>query len=81
MKIHEFPIPANLNGSQLKSELGCEEVYILENVLVIAGDITQAQAKAAIAAHVPAPIVEPTIVEKLESVGLSIPDLKAALGL
>lgn len=28
-----------------------------------------------------APKIEPTVAEKLESVGLSIPDLKAALGL
>ena len=32
-------------------------------------------------AEIAARQVEPTIAEKLESVGLSIPDLKAALGL
>lgn len=81
MKFQEFAIPANLNGVQLKAELGVDDVYIREDKLIIAGDITEAKAKAGIAAHVPAPTPEPTIDEKLASVGLSIDDLKAALGL
>jgi hypothetical protein len=81
MKFQEFAIPAELNGEQLKAELGCDEVYIRDQVLVIGGDVTEAQAKAAIAAHKPVKPSEPTIDEKLASVGLSINDLKAALGL
>jgi hypothetical protein len=53
MKFQEFSIPAKLNGEQLKTELGCDEVYIRDNKLVIGGDITEAQALAGIAAHKP----------------------------
>lgn len=53
MKFHEFTIPAALNGEQLKAELGCDEVYIQEDKLVIGGDLTEAQAAAGIAAHKP----------------------------
>tara|TARA_R110000868_G_scaffold24868_3_gene97513 strand:+ start:409 stop:654 length:246 start_codon:yes stop_codon:yes gene_type:complete len=81
MKFQEFPIPTELNGEQLKAELNCDEVYIRDQVLVIGGDVTEAQAKAAIAAHKAVQPSEPTIDEKLASVGLSINDLKAALGL
>ena len=81
MKFYEFPIPAELNGEQLKAELGCDEVYIRDNNLIIGGDVTEAQAKAAIAAHKAVKPAEPTINEKLASVGLSVDDLKAALGL
>jgi hypothetical protein len=43
--------------------------------------VTEAQLEAAIVAHVAAPIAEPSLDEKLATVGLSINDLKAALGL
>jgi hypothetical protein len=80
MKFYEFPIPEKINGEQLKAELGCQEVYIRDNVLVIGGDLTQAQAKAGIDAHKALPPKQLTVAEKLASVGLSIDDLKAALG-
>lgn len=51
MNKYTFPIPANLNGEQLKAELGCDEVYIREDKLVIGGYLTEAQALAGIAAH------------------------------
>jgi hypothetical protein len=81
MKFQEFAIPAALNGEQLKAELGCDEVYIREDKLVIGGEVTEAAAKAAIAAHVPAPIVPPTAAEKLyAATGLTVAEYKA-LGL
>ena len=43
-------------------------------------DITDAQLEAAIASHV-AQFTEPSVADKLASVGLSVNDLKAALGL
>jgi len=47
----------------------------------VSGCDTQKEADDSIAAHnVPEP-VEPTVAEKLASVGLSVADLKAALGL
>lgn len=81
MNFYELPIPAQLNGDQLKAELGCDEVYIRGDKLVIGGDLTEAQALAGIAAHVPIPPQVPTILEKLDSIGVTIPELKAALGI
>ena len=81
MKFQEFLIPVELNGEQLKMELGCDEVYIRDNVLVIGGDVTEAEVLAGIAAHKPIPLAEPSVADKLASVGLTLPDLKAALGL
>jgi len=45
------------------------------------GDATEQELLAAFAAHNPTPPSEPTLAEKLASVGLSVDDLKAALGL
>ncbi len=81
MKFQEFPIPAKLNTFQLKAELGADEVYVRGEKLVIGGDLTEAQALAGINAHIPQSKPEPSIAEKLASVGLTIDDLKAALGL
>ena len=46
----------------------------------VSGCETQKQANDAINAHNPTQPAEPTVAEKLASVGLSIDDLKAALG-
>ena len=81
MTIHTFPIPTELNGEQLCQELNAEKVYIAGSTLNIVGNLTQAQAAAGIANHIPAPIVEATVADKLASVGLSVTDLKEALGL
>ena len=53
MNFYEFPIPASINGEQLKAELGCDSVYVCDGQLVIGGDLTKAQAAAGIAAHKP----------------------------
>ena len=75
-----------INLSQLDQELGGKGLiadlnndkkkFILpsEN-----SDVTETQLEAAIAAHV-AVFVQPSVADKLASVGLSIDDLKAALG-
>lgn len=44
-------------------------------------ELTEDELKTAIEAHIAQPQTEPTVVEKLASVGLSIDDLKDALGL
>jgi len=86
----KFIKPSNLNGAELLQELNAEGVLVTTNPLVDGDgnlwlDITekdQDKAKTIVEAHngtiVPS---EPTIDEKLASVGLSINDLKAALGL
>ena len=51
------------------------------NEYFLIGDATEKQLLDAFAAHNPIPPAEPSIVEKLASVGLSVDDLKAALGL
>ena len=56
-------------------------LYTRDEDFYVSGCNTQKEADAAIAAHnVPEPI-EPTVAEKLASVGLTIDDLKVALGL
>jgi len=53
MNFYEFEIPNKINGTQLKEELGCNEVYIVGNKLIIGGSLTQEQAAAGLAAHNP----------------------------
>lgn len=81
MNKYQFEIPSFIDGAQLKEELKCDAVYIHEDKLYIVGDLSEDQAEAGLKAHKEKPKVEPTINEKLASVGLSIDDLKAALGL
>ena len=44
-------------------------------------DVTEQELEVAIAAHIALPEPEPTVADKLASVGLSVTDLKTALGL
>jgi hypothetical protein len=85
MKI--FPRPTNLNGAELKDEFAAAGVSITQLNDLLDGTIrveTDDEIKAAeiIAAHNGTTVApEPTIEQKLFSVGLTIDDLKAALGL
>ena len=63
-----------------KDNPGCE-LYEMSEELFISGCNSQAEADALIAAHNPPAPTEPTVQDKLASVGLSVDDLKAALGL
>jgi len=81
MEKHEFDIPAFLDGTQLKAELNCSDVYIHEDKLYIFGELTKAEATNGLKNHKENPKIELTIEQKLASVGLSIEELKAALGL
>ncbi len=88
----QFTTPTNLNGAELVAELAAVGVVVnTETSPLIDGesnfwlDIQEAdKAKATpiVAAHngTVTPI-EPTVADKLASVGLSVTDLKAALGL
>lgn len=86
----KFNKPTNLNGTELVNEL--ESVGITVNDLPFVdgnddlwldiSDANKAQAEQIVAAHNGTVIPpEPTVAEKLASVGLSIDDLKDALGL
>jgi hypothetical protein len=78
---HLFDLPTkSLNADIFKAATGFD-LYQRGNDLVISGDCTKAQAEAALAAHNPPAPTEATVADKLASVGLSIANLKAALGL
>lgn len=75
-----------INLAQLDAELkaGGLNMDSLDGVNTITATdpkVTDAQLQAAVNAHVAQEAPEPTIAEKLSSVGLSVADLKAALGL
>jgi hypothetical protein len=77
-----------INLSQLDKELGGKGLngdFNDPNKKLILptenSDITEAQLEAAIATHIALPEPEPTVADKLASVGLSVTDLKEALGL
>lgn len=86
----KFEKPANLNGKELVEELAAGGVSV-SDVPEIDGDgnfwlhvkeSDKSKAQTIVAAHNGTQIVaEPTIDEKLASVGVSLDDLKSALGL
>ena len=78
---HIFSMPVkSLNSNIFLDETGFS-LFQRGDDLVISGDCTKAQAEAALAAHNPPAPTEATVAEKLASVGLSVTDLKEALGL
>ena len=84
-------MPENFEGVQFCAELEAAGVKINRNTSPLIDaerlfwlDIAakdQDKAQAVLDAHIPKPQAEPTIEEKLASVGLTIPDLKTALGI
>jgi len=92
MMMIKFITPANLNGAELCNEIEAAGIEVNRRTSPMidgAGDFwldiaeaDKAKATPIVAAHngtIIAP--EQTIEDKLASVGLSLPDLKAALGL
>lgn len=78
---HFFKIPNKaLNSDKFRLETGWELFTNDAGDLIVSGDCDKAEAEAALNAH-DGTMPEPTIVEKLASVGLSLDDLKVALGL
>lgn len=87
----QFTKPAQLNGSQLRDELRAAGVKITDDNQAVSTDGEQilwleiadsdkAKAQEVVLNHVGID-KEPTLDDKLSSVGLSLTDLKAALGL
>lgn len=76
-KINLAQLDAELNAGGLNMDSLNGE----HTISAIDEKITDAQLKAAIDAHVAQADPEPSIVQKLASVGVSVDDLKAALGL
>ena len=78
--MHTFDIPAkNLNTDIFFNETGWN-LFILDGKLCITGDCTKEEAKNALDNHNPPAPKELTIEDKLASVGLSLDELRAALG-
>ena len=89
----QFTKPINLNGTELRQELNAAGVSISDDfnsvsvngageLLLDIKEIDKVKATSIVAAHNGTTVVpEPTIADKLASVGLSVTDLKAALGL
>lgn len=86
----KFEKPANFDGVQFCEELEAVGVLIDKNTSPLVdnnGDFwldidakDTAKAQEVLDAHIPKPRPEPTIAEKLASVGLSLDELRAALG-
>ena len=77
-----------INLSQLDKELGSKGLVAdfndADKKLILPADesdVTEAQLEAGIAAHIALPDPEPTVADKLARVGLSVDEIKAALGL
>jgi hypothetical protein len=76
-----------INLAQLDKELGSKGLVAdfnnVNNKLILPADesdITEVELEAAIAIHIALPNPEPTVAEKLASVGLSLEELRTALG-
>ena len=83
MSIYLLPIPSGqYSGEGIKAHLNCEDVSVNGNNLVIVTSThTAEQLEAALKSYVYVAPKEPTVLEKLDSIGVTIPELKAALGL
>jgi hypothetical protein len=69
-----------LDSLLFKEETGFD-LFTEDDDLFIEGDCTKAEAEAALAAHNPPALTEPTVADKLAAAGLTVDDLKVALGL
>ena len=77
----ELNLTKEINGDQLCKEIGADDLYVANGKIIIFGKVSKDVAQSKLDAHIPQPTPQPTIEQKLESVGLSLDDLKAALGL
>jgi hypothetical protein len=76
-----LPCTKTINGMQLSEELNGVSISLIDNQLRFVGDVDEQTVRDALDAHIPLPPKVLTIEEKLASVGLSVDDLKNALGL
>ncbi len=80
-----FTKPENLNGAELKQELAASDIVVESIKDNLDGTISfdtdkESDATSIVAAHNGTTVaLEPTIADKLASVGLSIEELKSAL--
>jgi hypothetical protein len=77
---HKVKTPNKPTNSDIfKEETGCN-LFAREDGFYVSGDITAEQAQAFLDAHNPPSLTELTVADKLASVGLSIEELRTALG-
>jgi hypothetical protein len=57
------------------------DLFTEDDDLFIEGECTKAEAEAALAAHNPPAPTKPTVADKLAAAGLTVDELKVALGL
>lgn len=82
-----FTKPQNLNGAELKTELAAVGIIVEEIFDFVDGNIgfetdNEFAAAAVVAAHNGTTVApEPTIADKLAAAGLTVEELKEALGL
>jgi len=69
-----------INGALFYEESGFN-IFQVEDKFFLSGDATENELLEALNKHNPVAPTELTVAEKLASVGLSVDDLKAALGL
>ena len=81
MTIHKVKTPnKTVNSDVFYTETNCS-LFVEDGNWFVSGEINAQEAQALLDGHNPPAPVEPTLDEKLASVGLSVADLKAALGL
>jgi len=80
MTLHTFDIPKLLNGGQLKEELAAENIYALDEKLIIDSNKSYAEIAAILKQHLPHPIVELTLVQKLARLGITADEAKLLIG-
>ena len=69
-----------INSEIFRNETGCD-LFIRDEDWFVSGDVTKEQAQALLDAHNPSAPNEPTVADKLAAAGLTVDELKAALGL
>jgi len=81
MTIHKVKSPTKtVNSDIFYNQTNCS-LFVENGDWFVSGEINAKEAQELLDAHNPPAPIEPTIDEKLASVGLSINDLKLALGL
>jgi hypothetical protein len=78
---HKMAKTTKALDSLIFNEVTGFELFTEDDDLFIQGDCTKAEAEVALAAHNPPAPIKPNVADKLAAAGLTVDELKAALGL